>query len=53
MMLQELWKSLLKFEVRFGKYPDVVQYDDSNKFKNKHVNKLLDGLDILLDILRL
>ena len=39
-------KILSQFRVRFGKYPDVVQYDDGNEFKNKNVNKLLDDLDI-------
>ena len=39
-------KILSEFKVRFGKYPDVVQFDDGNEFKNKDVNKLLDGLEI-------
>ena len=39
-------KTLSEFKVRFGKYPDVVQFDDGNEFKNKDVNKLLDGLGI-------
>ena len=39
-------KILSKFKVRFGEYLDLVQYDDGNEFKNKHVNKLLDSLDI-------
>ena len=43
---QAMEKILSEFKVRFGKYPDVVQYDDGNEFKNKDVNKLLDGLDI-------
>ena len=43
---QAMEKILSEFKVRFGKYPDVVQYDDGNEFKNKDVNKLLDGLGI-------
>ena len=43
---QAMSKILSEFKVRFGKYPDVVQYDDGNEFKNKDVNKLLDDLDI-------
>ena len=39
-------KKLSKFKVRLGKYPDVVQFDDGNEFKNKNVNKLLDSLNI-------
>ena len=37
---------LSEFKVRFGKYPDAVQFDNGNEFKNKFVNKLLDDLDI-------
>ena len=39
-------KILSRFKVRFGKYPDVVQFDDGNEFKNKNVNKLLDDKGI-------
>ena len=39
-------KKLSKFKVKVGEYPDVVQYDDGNEFKNKNVNKLLDDLSI-------
>ena len=45
-VVQAMEKILSKFKVRFGKYPDVVQYDDGNEFKNKDVNKLLDDLNI-------
>ena len=39
-------KVLSRFKVRFGKYPDVVQFDDGNEFKNKNVSKLLDDKGI-------
>ena len=43
---QAMEKILSEFKVRFGKYPDVVQYDDGNEFKNRDVNRLLDNLGI-------
>ena len=39
-------KILSEFKVQFGKYLDVVQYDNRNDFKNKCVDKLLDDLKI-------
>ena len=39
-------KVLDKFKERFGKYPDVIQFDDGAEFKNPQVNKLLNELEI-------
>ena len=45
-MTEAVDRLLQKFKTGFGKYPNVVQFDDGNEFYNVGVKRLLEGKNI-------